>query len=908
MCFAATLLLCVMTANSAVRASDDAFFAPYIIERPIQQPVTLTPYSARYVDSRGTASASDILRQDTRSFVPAARDIERLGVSAHPVWVKFKLHNDSNADQQIALKVRSGTHVALYSARPSGDIEQLGLEQQRFQRNPVILLELANGESATYVIRFAGKGPLFYGLELDSPQHALNRLPFTNAAYLLLSGSLSGLLLYFLIGAYLYQRYTYLFQALFMFCLSVTALSLAGFLGRLDSLILSQPYLMHSLGLMSGIAALAVAQDYLRLRQRLPIQWRLMNMLHAIYLVLLVGQLVLATHWVSYALIAMALVTVLLLIYTGTQIWLRQYPGAGLYLSTTSFVGVPVIATTLAYGGVLPTNLELPLILMALLFIQSLVLNVGLFIQQQQQQRLVLEQQRAQAVAETVGTTRRETFARLGYDIRTPLSGVLGLADILKDSALSPHQRECVTGIRTAGHSLLRIINNVMEYAQISTENPTIDQRHVDLDELITDITDLFRERADAKRVQLITYIHQSVPEVVLSDGDRLRQILTHLISAILRHSEPGEFIIDVAMDAAGKSHHVRFELRGSAITSATVEALKSRRQGHNSSELNLSIARELIQAMDGRLGKTVSKSGQYHYWFIAPLPPAPTDAYTPVDHQPLRGLRILIVDPSTTVTRILRHHTLSWGMNPSTVQDTHAALAALRTQSHLQSHYDIVLLDQQMLDASGTPLVKRIVNDELIKPKPLIVLLHSQHIDGIHDQFGLDMPLRVVVKPVSATRLRQTLIDTVEARPALVKSNLDDMPLPDNLSVLVAEDHVLSQKVIAGMLSKLGVNVDIVENGEDALTQITKAHYDLVLMDCEMPLMDGYTCAAKIRQYEAQQQRPRTPIVALTAHIMSQHQQRCFDAGMDSHIPKPLDIGVLRETLLRFTAISEPT
>lgn len=902
--FVATLCALVLSVVST-SAADDSFFAPFVVNQPPDQAINLTPYSAYRIDGSDTMSAAEIAAEGMGHSVPAARKIERLGISAHPVWIKLKLDNISENPQQLALKVRSGVPIDLYTQSASGEMVQLALEHPRFWRNPIFLLDLAEHSSNLYLIKLSGTGPLFYGLELDAPQQALNQQPLTNAAYLLVSGALSGLLLYFLFGAYLYQRFTYLFQALFLLCLSITSLSLAGFLGRLESIPLSQPYLMHTLGLFSGIAALAVAQDYLRLRQRQPSLWRLMNGAHGIFLFLLVAQPVISSHWISYGLMCMAVLTVVVLIYTGITVWRRHYPGAGLYCSTTSFIGVPVIATSLAYGGYLQTDLELPLVLMSMLFAQSLVLNVGLFVQQQQEQLLALEKQRAEAVAETVGTTRRETFARLGYDIRTPLSGVLGLADILKDSALSPHQRECVTGIRTAGHSLLRIINNVMEYAQLSTEDTAIDQRHVDLDELITDITDLFRERAATKQVQLITYIHHSVPAAVLSDGERLRQILTHIISALLRHSEPGEMIIDLAMDASGKAHHVRFEVRGSAITSATFDALKQRRLGHDSSELNLSIAKQLIQAMEGRFGITVSKSGQYHYWFVADCPPAPSQSYSPSSHESLHGQRILIVDPSTTVTRILRHHVLSWGMTPSTVQDTHAALAALRSQSHLNNPFDLVLVDQQMSDATGTPLTTRIAKDELIKPRPLIVLLHTQHNEGPQNPLDMEKPLRVVTKPVSAPRLRQTLLDTIEERAMQPLARVEDIPLPDNLTVLVAEDHVLSQKVITGMLTKLGVKVDMVDNGEDALSQMTQQRYDLVLLDCEMPLMDGYTCAARMRQFEQQHQRPRTPIVALTAHIMSQHQQRCFDAGMDAHIPKPVDIEQLRETLLRFTATS---
>ena len=249
------------------------------------------------------------------------------------------------------------------------------------------------------------------------------------------------------------------------------------------------------------------------------------------------------------------------------------------------------------------TSAELPQWLLATTVLEAVTLGIGLRVSHRHQALLNIEQQRSQAVAETVDATRRETLSRIGHDVRTPLSGILGMAEILADTPLTPNQRECVGAIQNAGDNLLRIINDVLEHSQLSTRGTDINHSALDIHDLVMEAVDLFKERAEEKQIELITHVHTNVPGRVVGDAGRLRQILTNLTGALIRHGHPGEMVVDVSMEPTGQADRVRFGFTGSAMNEETLKRLRDNQKQNESSHLSLAIAEQLVEALGGRMG-----------------------------------------------------------------------------------------------------------------------------------------------------------------------------------------------------------------------------------------------------------------------------------------------------------------
>jgi CheY-like chemotaxis protein len=303
---------------------------------------------------------------------------------------------------------------------------------------------------------------------------------------------------------------------------------------------------------------------------------------------------------------------------------------------------------------------------------------------------------------------------------------------------------------------------------------------------------------------------------------------------------------------------------------------------------------------MDGELQWRYDRHGRPLCRFSLPLPEANTHD-TDLQDVDLNGFHLLIIDDSPTVGRVIRQQALSWGMRVTVTHDPREALATIRTQANIRDPFDVVILDQQMPGMDGLELAERIREDAAGQALALIMLSGVQSSPSRQAvlQAGLQ---EVLTKPVSGARLRRSLAGALgllaEPSPPTQAFPLEPEPA---LRLLVAEDDPLSQQVIQGMLNRLGMTAEVVNNGREAVAAVRAHDYDLILMDCEMPEMDGFEAARAIRTLETEQQRGPVPIIALTAHILREHRERSQAADMNAHVPKPVELAVLREVISRF-------
>ncbi|MCK0153326.1 response regulator [Alcanivorax sp. S6407] len=877
---------------------------PYIIHS-LPNDARVTIYSEYLRDDDGTLTIQQVSSPPVEDrFLPATRFVERLGIEQNPWWVRLSIKNEFREQQTFSLQLRGNPNARLFVPTRGGASYMLAPDNARIPgRDASFRIHLPVGEEQLFYLQLQPRGYLTYGLSLSTLNDHLASQQRRDNLYMLLVGALLILVTYNLIAAIMRGGGTYWFHAGFLTCITLISLLLADFLPHhLTDGNQLQPRLLFPLMLIAMAAAAGVTRSYFRMQRHADWLNHTTRFLLVLPVVGLPVTQLLPITITAYLCFTLISASALVLIVLGYTTWHREHSGGGLFFITALFVCLPALVLGLAYLGLLQTSAELPLWLMGATIIEALTLGIGLRIRVSHQSQLRIEKQRSEAVAETVDSTRRETLARIGHDIRTPLSGILGMSEILADTPLTPNQRECVGAIQNAGDNLLRIINDVLEHSQLSNDYSDVNQASLDVHDLLMEAIDLFKERAEEKQIELITHVHTNVPPRVLGDAGRLRQVLTNLTGALIRHGSPGELMIDVSLEPTGQADRVRFGFSGSTLSEEALKRLQDSQRQNESSHLSLVIAEQLVEALHGRMGNLQDQRGT-HYWFVVPLP-ADQNALPrgpKVDLSCLEGRSLLVVDDSSTVTRVLRHHALSWGMRVTACHDPREALASLRTQANINEPYDVVVLDQQMPGMDGMQLAARIHEDPVIvHPTVLVMLTGIQQAPSATQARNVGIH-RVLSKPVSAPRLRQVLAEELSNEAPAVEETLDTRPSPD-LRILVAEDHYLSQKVIRGMLGKLGLKADIASDGQEALALAEKQRYDLILMDCEMPEMDGFEATRRIRQHEQRHALPSTPIVALTAHILKEHKDRSFAAGMNAHLPKPVELNTLRETILRFT------
>lgn len=896
------LILLLAVAGNICQANPEP--PPPFVIHSLPDQARITIYS-EYLRAPSGEPGIDMINQlpAMAHFQPATHYIERLGIRNGHWWVRVAIKNELGTRHDFALHLRGAPAAKLYLPDAEGNYRKLGPEQRIPGRGSAFRVHLPTGKTQLAYLQLQPRTYLTYGLTLTTINSLLQSQQQQNAIYMLLAGALLILAVYNLIAGTMRGGATYFYHCGFILSILLVGLSLADFLpGSLNENTLLQPRLLFVGMMLAMWSASGMSRCFFNLTEQagwLQHGTRVLQLAALVSLPFILTLPLAVTGYISFTLVTLAGLFLLTLGYTA---WHREITGGGLFFLTSLLISFPALLVCLACLGVLQTDTELPQWLLGATVLEALTLGIGLRLQHRQHARLQIEKKRSQAIAETVNGTRRETLSRIGHDIRTPLSGILGMAEILGDTPLTPNQRECVGAIQNAGDSLLRIINDVLEHSQLSTQGADINHIALDIHDLIMEAIDLFKDKAEEKQIELITHVHTNVPTRVIGDAGRLRQILTNLMGALVRHGSHGELVVDVSMEPTGQADRVRFGFSGSAINDDILQRLRNAPSQQESSHLSLAIAEQLVEALQGRMGTLQDKRGA-HYWFVVPLPADTPDTPPPVtvDTSALEGRSLLVVDDSSTVTRVLRHHALSWGMRVTACHDPREALASLRTQANINEPYDVVVLDQHMPGMDGMQLAARIHEDPVILHPTVLVMLTGVSLVPTATQARNVGIHRVLSKPVSAPRLRQALAEELGLGHRPPPRKTEHKPDPQ-LNILVAEDHYLSQKVIRGMLGKLGLKADIASNGKEALALAEKHRYDLILMDCEMPEMDGFEATRRIRQLEQQQGLSAVPIVALTAHILREHKERSLAAGMNAHLPKPVELNVLRDTLVRFT------
>jgi two-component system, sensor histidine kinase and response regulator len=538
----------------------------------------------------------------------------------------------------------------------------------------------------------------------------------------------------------------------------------------------------------------------------------------------------------------------------------------------------------------------------------------GLLVMRDVTERKAAEAQmaRARGMALETERIRAALFRNMSHEIRTPLNGIIGMTQLLLSTELTLEQREYAETAQLSADLLFGMVNDLLDFSRLVTGRVALQAVDFDLEQVVETAAGLFADRAERKGVELVLNVDYGVPRLLRGDSARLQQVLVNLIGNAVKFTQHGEIVVRVAVERdLPDGIVILFEIRDSGI-GISEEAQKllfqpfsqvdgSTTRRHGGPGLGLAISAQLVELMGGRIDVTseLARGSTFRFTMRFARQDHSTETAA-APHPGLERLRILIVDDNPTVRSVLCRQLAAWRISADTISDGAEALVALRAQSAAGSPYDAAILDARLRSMSGVQLAHAVRSDSALAHTWLLVAGLPDTAGQNHSEPRADVD-GWLARPIRPSELLRNLKELIARRERGVTDSSGDLASPSqqNVRVLVVEDNAINQKLALKQLRRLGYAADAVDGGMAAIKAMAREPYTAVLMDCQMPAMDGYQATAEIRQREAGSRH--TIVIAMTAQAQEGARERCLAAGMDDYLAKPVRLESLKAVLARW-------